>query len=188
MWDSDSEAEKALGTFVARSNLGPLAEIRCMGHGGNGPVIGEVWFSHLMKIESCVLRLFYWPQGVRRTSSNMDFMLVFLNRAGDYGLYSCRQHGTWRADLRFVRQRIEERWLVHPKVVIPVWPPGTDTPPEHQSKDGADEGADGPSHADLYFMRAVAKQTVQREREQKRRQVRYADGRRTDPVRWDARR
>jgi hypothetical protein len=189
VWDSDPEAQKALDSFLRQKKVDwPLAKIRCMGHrDGKSVVLGEVWFSQYLRFDNLVLRLFYWPQGVGKTNKNRKVMEIFLNKAGDYGLYCCREHKIWRADIRFVRQRIEARWIQHTTVVVPVWPPGTVTPPEDQFHGDDYEDEDGLSFVDRYIIHAGAKRAAQAQFEKEQRRKRYALGRR-GPIGRDARR
>ncbi len=136
VWASDPEALQALETFEDGVEYGavPIAEIRCMGgHGSTGKssrVVADVWMTRRDSlVEERVIRVFYWPDGLRsRTKTNRKAMYLFLDKAGDLGLFSCAEHGTWQFDLREVRRQVNERYPAFHKVIVPVWPRGTSAP------------------------------------------------------------
>ena len=147
LWVSDPEAEQALERFLQHEPpFRPFGEIRCMGHGRDqqdGTVIGEVWLTRLdllPELDHTVLRLFYWPSSTAETRArhNVKSICQYLKEAGDEGLYCCARHGVWRADLRVVRERLENQLSLrgtYDTVHIPAWPPGTTAPPRNRKVD-----------------------------------------------------
>lgn len=113
----------------------PVLEIRCSGNGGLcGQILGGVWFTEMEPVNApdSVLFLHYWTDGASRTKRNRREMFLFLQKMGDHGLYSCPEHGTWRADLgrvlvEYIRGLHEEhtRGTVPLCWVFPVSPPSS---------------------------------------------------------------
>jgi hypothetical protein len=131
---SDARAQEAFkGNPFSR--VKPAVEIRCMGTKSSpcSKVVGGVWDMDLVRP---VLMLYFWPDGVRsRNSSNRERLFFFLDQAGEQGFYSCRTHGTWRADLVDVRTCHDEALLEgKPWVVLPVRPPDVARGAVHKSQ------------------------------------------------------
>ena len=131
IWESDPSAIKALESFRAKyPGAVEAVDIRCAVQRKNGPCgeqLGSVWFSEIANPRGAVLCLRYWPDALPRTRANRRELCLFLEKAGDHGLYSCRRHGTWRADLREVRNQFMTGLAIgHPRMSLPASPPVRD--------------------------------------------------------------
>lgn len=122
-WDSDAAAVEAL-----KQPLGPAAvKIRCTGPRSGrscGTLLGEVTETW----QGDVLTVYYWAPGEERSARNRRKLVTFLDDSGDVGMYSCRYHGHWRADLDAVRTTVIEGAMTgQPRVSLSVSPPTKST-------------------------------------------------------------
>lgn len=121
VWESDPLAIEALSHSFGDL---PAVEVRCgvpKGGGSCGRLLGTVSDT----TEGRVLMIFHWPMKERSPSAeDREQLVLFLDKAGDQGLYTCRDHGSWVADLDAVRARAREGALIgHPRVRMVSQPP-----------------------------------------------------------------
>jgi hypothetical protein len=127
-WESDAAAVAALERPLYGSGGPPAVDIRCWGPLRDGPCgrrLGAVYDTERGR----VLTIGYWPEGQSPNALNRRELTIFLEDAGDWGLYSCRNHGSWPADIDAIRQCADEGVVIgHPRMVHRIAPTGEGRP------------------------------------------------------------
>ena len=101
-FESDPEAIDALRHLLGGPGGPPAVEIRCAiveAKAHCGQLLGTVQDTH----RGPVLTIHFWEPGAKRSGSNRGEVTLFLDQAGDVGIYTCRDHGSWRADIEEIR-------------------------------------------------------------------------------------
>jgi hypothetical protein len=104
---SDPEAVEALLNPVGGEGGPAAVEIRCAdleGPAQCGSLLGTLVETHRGR----VLTIRHWPIGEVRSARNRQDVVLFLDQAGDVGMYSCRVHGSWPADINEIRHSADD--------------------------------------------------------------------------------
>ena len=106
-FDSDPEAVEALLNPLGGPEGPAAVEIRCAaldGHSQCGSLLGTVEDT----TRGRVLTIRHWPIGEVRSAHTRQETVLFLDQAGDVGMFSCRVHGSWPADINQIRESADD--------------------------------------------------------------------------------